>query len=91
MGTCAQLRPGLKELGLQDQEGQGLHSGRQLPGMALRGYGGPGCRAIAVGIYPTNVAEQCFYVLDNSDSSMVVCKDQEQVDKILEIKDRLPT
>ncbi len=46
--------------------------------------------AVAVGVYPTDVAAQVRYILQNSESSFVVAKDQEQVDKILEIKDTLP-
>ncbi|MGB6067000.1 MAG: AMP-binding protein [Desulfomonilaceae bacterium] len=46
--------------------------------------------AISIGIYPTDVSSQVRYVLDNSESSFVVAKDQEQVDKILEAKDSLP-
>jgi long-chain acyl-CoA synthetase len=46
--------------------------------------------AIAVGIYPTNPPQQVEYVLGHSDSVMVVVKDQEQTDKVLEVKERLP-
>ena len=42
--------------------------------------------AIAVGIYPTDVASQVKYILENSESSFVVARDQEQVDKVLEVK-----
>jgi len=45
---------------------------------------------IAVGIYPTDVASQVKYILKNSDSRFVVVKDQEQVDKVLQVKDHLP-
>jgi long-chain acyl-CoA synthetase len=46
--------------------------------------------AVSVGIYPTNSAEQVKYILDHSLSSMVVAKDQEQVDKVLAVKKDLP-
>ncbi len=46
--------------------------------------------AITVGIYPTDVAFQVKYILENSESRFVVAKDQEQVDKILEVKNDLP-
>lgn len=49
-----------------------------------------GSGAVTVGIYPTDVASQVKYVLENSESSFVVCKDQEQMDKVLEVKDELP-
>ncbi|MFH1116497.1 MAG: AMP-binding protein [Pseudomonadota bacterium] len=46
--------------------------------------------AVTVGIYPTDVASQVKYILENSESTFVVAKDQEQVDKILEVKDQIP-
>ncbi len=81
---------GLKELGLEDQEGKVSILGDNRLEWLYADIAAQACRAISIGVYPTNVSEQCFYVLENSDSSMVVCKDQEQVDKILEIKARLP-
>ena len=45
---------------------------------------------IAVGIYPTDVAGQVKYILKNSDSKFVVARDQEQVDKVLQVKGELP-
>jgi len=46
--------------------------------------------AITVGIYPTDVASQVKYILENSESSFVVAKDQEQADKVIEVKGELP-
>jgi len=46
--------------------------------------------AVAVGIYPTNPAKEAKYVIGHSDSRFVVCADQEQLDKILEVKADLP-
>ena len=45
---------------------------------------------IPVPLYQDAVAKEIQYVLDHSDACMVVAEDQEQVDKILELKDRLP-
>ena len=81
---------GLKELGLEDEGGKVSILGDNCREWLYADIAAQACRAISIGVYPTNVAEQCLYVLENSDSSMVVCRDQEQVDKILEIKARLP-
>lgn len=52
---------------------------------------GAGCAgAIAVGVYPTSPAPEVGYVLEHSDAQIVICEDQEQVDKVLEIRDQLP-
>jgi long-chain acyl-CoA synthetase len=45
---------------------------------------------MAVPLYQDAVAAEIQYVIDHSDAKMVVAEDQEQVDKILEIKDKLP-
>lgn len=46
--------------------------------------------AVSVGVYPTNPAPEAKYVIGHSESTFVVCGDQEQVDKVLEVKDELP-
>lgn len=46
--------------------------------------------AISVGIYQDSVPKEVAYVIDHSDSTFVVVEDQEQVDKILEIRHALP-
>jgi long-chain acyl-CoA synthetase len=47
--------------------------------------------ARSVGVYPTNPAPEVAYVLSHSQSTVVVCEDQEQVDKVLEVRDDTPT
>ncbi len=46
--------------------------------------------AVGVGVYPTSPAPEVGYVLRHSESSFVVCEDQEQVDKVLEVAAELP-
>jgi long-chain acyl-CoA synthetase len=43
-----------------------------------------------VGIYPTSVGEEVVHVLTDGQVRLVVAEDQEQVDKIVELKDQLP-
>ncbi len=43
-----------------------------------------------VGIYGTNSPEACHYILEHSSSNILVIDDEEQLEKILKIKDRLP-
>jgi long-chain acyl-CoA synthetase len=45
---------------------------------------------LSIGVYPTNHAEDVAYVLEHSESRVVFCGDQEQVDKVLEVRERLP-
>ncbi len=45
---------------------------------------------VSVGVYPTSPYPEVHYVVHHSDSKLVVCEDQEQTDKILEVWDQLP-
>ena len=46
--------------------------------------------AVPVPLYQDAVADEMAYILDDADVRFAVVEDQEQVDKLLEIKDRLP-
>jgi len=46
--------------------------------------------ATVVPIYQTNSPEECRYVLENSDAKVVVVEDDEQLEKVREVRDRLP-
>ena len=46
--------------------------------------------AVPVPVYQDSVAEELAYVLDHCGARFAVVEDQEQVDKTIEIKDRLP-
>lgn len=45
---------------------------------------------LAAGVYTTNSAEAVFHVLESSNANIVVVDDTKQMDKIKEIKHRLP-
>ena len=53
--------------------------------LAAQGLGG-----VSVGVYPSSVPPEIAYVLDYTDAVMVLAEDQEQVDKLLEIRDQIP-
>ncbi len=46
--------------------------------------------AVGVGVYPTSPAHEVKYVVSHCEAAVVVCEDQEQVDKILEVSAELP-
>jgi long-chain acyl-CoA synthetase len=80
---------GLRALGVKqgdklcymgDNRPEGLYSE-----LAIQSLGGA-----VVGVYPDSHLEQVEYIVNHSDSTFVVAGDQEQADKILEIKDRCP-
>lgn len=46
--------------------------------------------AVPLGIYQDSTPKEVGYVIDHSDAKFVVAEDQEQVDKILELRDSIP-
>ncbi len=46
--------------------------------------------AVPLGIYQDSTAAEVGYVIDHSDAVVVVAEDQEQVDKILELREKIP-
>lgn len=44
----------------------------------------------SVGIYQDSLAKEMAYIIDHADAKFVVVEDQEQVDKILEIREQIP-
>ncbi|MBX9990727.1 AMP-binding protein [Phreatobacter oligotrophus] len=80
---------GLGELGLQRGDRVAI-VGRNRPKLywsmaAIQAWGG-----IPVPVYSDSVADEMAYVLEHAGASMAVVEDQEQVDKILSVSDRLP-
>lgn len=47
-------------------------------------------KAICVGVYPTSPWNEVAYILEHSDTELVICEDQEQTDKIIEAWPELP-
>jgi len=45
---------------------------------------------VSIPVYPSNLPDECFYILDNSESSIVFVEDAVQLEKIESIRDRLP-
>lgn len=81
---------GLKHLGLQRGDRVSI-LGDNCPqwlyaDLAIQSAGG-----ISVGVYPTNSYLQVKYILHHSQSKFIIVKDQEQADKVVMVKDELPT
>lgn len=46
--------------------------------------------AVHVSVYPTNSADECAWVVGNSEARAIICEDAAQVAKIAAVRDRLP-
>ena len=83
------LALGFLSLGL----GEGDHIaiiGRNRPYLYWAMVAAQSVGAIPVPLYQDSVAEEMAYVIDHCSARFIVAQDQEQVDKIIEVKDKLP-
>ncbi len=80
---------GLEELGIKKDDKIAL-IGDNIPEMLFVAIGAQALGAISVGIYQTTLPDEIAQLLDYMDVTHVFCDDQEQVDKVIEIKDRIP-
>ncbi len=80
---------GLKELGLTKEDKVSI-IGDNEPEWFWAEYAVQTVGGVAVGIFLDCVFEEVEYIVTHSDSKIVIAKDQEQVDKILAIREKTP-
>ena len=80
---------GLVSLGLQRGDKVSI-LGENKPEWFWAELAGQSAGCAAVGIFTDCLPEEVKYYVEHSDSTFVVVHDQEQVDKLLEIKDHVP-
>jgi len=83
------LACGLKDMGLNDGD-KVVVCGDNRPRLysamtAIQAAGG-----VPVPVYQDSVAEEMQYIYEHAEARFAIVEDQEQVDKVLEIKDRTP-
>jgi long-chain acyl-CoA synthetase len=83
------LALGLAELGVQKGDRVSI-LGNTRPEWTYYDFAALSIGATVVPIYQTNSPEECRYVLENSDSKVVVVEDEEQIEKIRKVRDQLP-
>ena len=76
-------------LGVRPGDRVAIHSENRLA-WVVSDLAAQGIQAVSVGLYPTNPAPEVEYLLGHSESKVLIAEDQEQVDKALEVRDRLP-
>lgn len=85
----ASVAAGLRSLGVGPGDRVAIHSENRpewvIADLAVQGLG-----ACTVGVYPTSPAAEVEYVLAHSEASVLIAEDEEQLDKVLEVRSRLP-
>lgn len=80
---------GLHEFGMKKEDKIAL-IGDNIPEMLFIAIGAQSLGAISAGIYQTTLPEEIAQLLDYMDVRYVFCDDQEQVDKLIEIRPSIP-
>jgi long-chain acyl-CoA synthetase len=80
---------GLISLGLRPGETLGI-IGDNRPEWVYAELAAQAAGAIPFGIFQDSILSEVAYIIDHSGAAMLVAEDQEQVDKILDLKDKLP-
>ena len=83
------LALGLADLGLKRGDKLAL-IGRNKPRLYWAMCAAQALGAVPVPLYADAVADEMAYVLDHAEAAIVVAEDQEQVDKIMSVGERLP-
>ena len=87
--TAREIGMGLAALGFEPGECASILSNTRKEWM-FADLGVLCAAGVSNGIYPTDAASQCEYLLNDSSSKYVFVEDEEQLDKVLEIRSRTP-
>ena len=80
---------GLTSLGLEKDDKVAI-VGDNRPEWVFAELAAQSAGAVPLGIYQDSTPKEVGFIIDHSDAKFVVAEDQEQVDKILELKDSIP-
>ena len=80
---------GLLELGVGAGDKVAIQS-ENRPAWLFADLGIQGIGAVTVGIYPTSPASEVEYLLEHSESVVLFAEDEEQLDKALDVRHKLP-
>lgn len=86
--TIKLIAMGFSSIGLKRGEGVAV-LGFNAPRWVISNYAAIVAGGVSVGIYATNSAETCEYIINDANVSIIIVENKEQLNKILEIKDKL--
>jgi len=87
--TVQEIGLGLIDLGIEGGERVCILANTR-PEWSYADMGATSAGAVVVPIYQTNSPEECLWVISDSGASAIVCEDEEQLAKIVAIKDQVP-
>jgi long-chain acyl-CoA synthetase len=85
----ASVAAGLRTLGVVPGTRVAVHA-ENRPEWVIADLAAQGLGACTVGVYPTSPAPEVEYLLSHSAAEVLIAEDEEQLDKALAVRDRLP-
>ncbi|MBU1449036.1 AMP-binding protein, partial [Patescibacteria group bacterium] len=85
-----QMAMGLVAVGLEPGQAVAV-IGENSPEWLFTDLGAMAAGGITVGIYTTNAAEECGYILGHSEARVYIVEDEEQLDKALAVREDCPS
>ena len=85
---CKQISKALIALGVEHGEKVNILSNTRYEWVALD-FGIVSVGAATVGIYASNLAEDCAYIINHSDAKVIFVENQDQLDKVITVKHQL--
>lgn len=89
VSRVADIAMGMAELGVSRGQTVAI-VGENEPELFWTEYAANAIGAKVVCLYPDLTSAQMEYILDHSEAAVIVCEDQEQIDKALELEPKLP-
>ncbi|RMF65160.1 MAG: long-chain fatty acid--CoA ligase, partial [Calditrichaeota bacterium] len=87
--TCKRISKSLIALGLEKGDKVNILGQTRLEWVQID-FGVQNIGAVTVGIYPSNLANDCAFIINHSEAVLLVAENQEQLNKIFEVRDQLP-
>jgi long-chain acyl-CoA synthetase len=87
--TVQELALGLIDLGIEPGDRVCILANTR-PEWSYADMAATSAGAVVVPIYQTNSPEECLWVISDSDACAIVCENEEQLEKIAAIRDRVP-
>ncbi|HEU4523233.1 MAG TPA: long-chain fatty acid--CoA ligase, partial [Thermoanaerobaculia bacterium] len=88
--TVRHLSTGFRSLGVKPGDRVAILS-ENRPEWTMTDFAALTARAVSVPVYPTLLPWQIGYILNDSGSVVVVCSNEEQMQKVLEIRKQVPS
>jgi long-chain acyl-CoA synthetase len=87
--TCKRISKSLIALGVKKGDRVNILSQTRLEWVQCD-FGIVNCGGVTVGIYPTNLAPDCAYIINHSDAEVIFVENQDQLNKVQQAREEIP-